>query len=223
MAQQRVSSTDAVVDAATRVFLRKGYRSTTIDDIAREAGISKPTVYQYAESKQWLLDEIVRIMCESMERAQIEIYSSPAPAIVRLRWLIRLNVELAVHYRNSYEVTLGEQSTLSETARDSFRLWARRTTARFSELLTECQTEGSFAHRGATTVTANLILSMLTSVHRWFHPEADDDHEIEALVEQITELFSGVLDCSYDMNDWPMPDVTLTPTSDRDRDLGQVS
>src|SRR5580693_1645910 len=44
---------------AARVFERRGYADATLDDIAAEAGISKPTVYQYVSSKQRLLETIV--------------------------------------------------------------------------------------------------------------------------------------------------------------------
>ena len=148
MAQKRATSTEALVNAAARVFLEKGFEVSTIDDVAREAGVSKPTVYQYAKSKQWLLDEIVRLMCQDMEKAQLRMYSDPAPAIVRLHWLMELNIELAIEYRNSYRVTLSEQTALSPAARDEFRLWARRTTTRFAELLTECRQDGTFTWHG---------------------------------------------------------------------------
>ena len=53
--------------------------------------------------------------------AQLRLHSDPAPPIVRLHWLIELNIELAVEYRNSYRVTLSEQTALSPAARDEFR------------------------------------------------------------------------------------------------------
>ncbi|UUZ44780.1 helix-turn-helix domain-containing protein [Janibacter limosus] len=51
MARQRVTTTSDVVEAAAHVFARKGYRSSTIDDICLEAGVSRPTIYKYVESK----------------------------------------------------------------------------------------------------------------------------------------------------------------------------
>ena len=37
MAQKRATSTEAVVNAAARVFLEKGFEVSTIEDVAREA------------------------------------------------------------------------------------------------------------------------------------------------------------------------------------------
>lgn len=43
---------DQILDAAYACFTRHGVRRTTMDDIAREAGISRPGVYQYVRNKQ---------------------------------------------------------------------------------------------------------------------------------------------------------------------------
>ncbi|MET0360835.1 MAG: helix-turn-helix domain-containing protein, partial [Sphingobium sp.] len=43
---------DQVVAATRTLFLRYGYRRTSVDDIAREAGVAKATLYAYFPSKQ---------------------------------------------------------------------------------------------------------------------------------------------------------------------------
>ena len=82
MAQARATTTELVIAAAARVFLAKGYQASTMADIAREADISKPTVYQYIESKQWLLDQIVSLVSEDLERCEHIIHTADAPANV---------------------------------------------------------------------------------------------------------------------------------------------
>lgn len=49
----------AILQAAGRVFYLKGFEGTKIEDVAREAGIGKGTVYEYFDSKQQLFDEMV--------------------------------------------------------------------------------------------------------------------------------------------------------------------
>jgi TetR/AcrR family transcriptional repressor of mexJK operon len=49
----------AILDAATRLFLRDGFRGTTMDAIAAEAGVSKQTVYKHFADKRQLFSEIV--------------------------------------------------------------------------------------------------------------------------------------------------------------------
>jgi TetR/AcrR family fatty acid metabolism transcriptional regulator len=43
---------DQVLEAARRCFGRQGYRKTSMDDVATEAGVAKGTVYLYCRNKQ---------------------------------------------------------------------------------------------------------------------------------------------------------------------------
>ncbi|WP_052850687.1 TetR/AcrR family transcriptional regulator [Streptomyces avicenniae] len=49
-----------IIDAALRVFSRRGYRAAVVDEIAELAGISKPMVYLYLGSKEGLFIACVR-------------------------------------------------------------------------------------------------------------------------------------------------------------------
>jgi AcrR family transcriptional regulator len=44
---------------ARKIFAERGFQATTMDDIAKEAGFTKPILYQYFESKIELYREIV--------------------------------------------------------------------------------------------------------------------------------------------------------------------
>lgn len=49
----------AIVDAATRLFLEQGYRGTSMDEIAAAAAVSKQTVYTQFGDKEQLFSDIV--------------------------------------------------------------------------------------------------------------------------------------------------------------------
>ncbi|QCX73994.1 HTH-type transcriptional regulator EthR [Streptomyces sp. YIM 121038] len=49
----------AIMDAATQVFVDKGYAGTSMDDIAKLAAVSKQTVYKHFADKEKLFAEIV--------------------------------------------------------------------------------------------------------------------------------------------------------------------
>jgi AcrR family transcriptional regulator len=44
-----------IIQAATRVFSKKGYQGSSMDDIAKEVGVTKASLYLYFESKKDLL------------------------------------------------------------------------------------------------------------------------------------------------------------------------
>ena len=49
----------AILEAARTLFLRNGYRGTSMDEIAAAAAVSKQTVYKHFADKESLFSEIV--------------------------------------------------------------------------------------------------------------------------------------------------------------------
>jgi AcrR family transcriptional regulator len=64
----------AILDSALTVFARRGYHASSIDDIAREAGVSKALIYEHFTSKQDLYAEL-------LEQHAGELFSALAEAI----------------------------------------------------------------------------------------------------------------------------------------------
>ena len=54
MAGTRKFDTEAVLDAATRVFWKLGYEATTIDDLTRETGLGRGSLYGAFKNKETL-------------------------------------------------------------------------------------------------------------------------------------------------------------------------
>ena len=63
-----------ILDAALAVFSARGYHPSSIDDIAREAGISKALIYEHFDSKQGLYADL-------LERNAAELFERLATAI----------------------------------------------------------------------------------------------------------------------------------------------
>ena len=59
---------EKIIDTSWELFRRKGFGETTINDIIREAGISKGTFYYYFRSKDNLLDTLSEILDREYER-----------------------------------------------------------------------------------------------------------------------------------------------------------
>ncbi len=73
----------AIAVAAVTVFGEKGYERTRMDDVAKEAGVGKGTIYEYFKNKEELMDGAMQAMLAGMhdslmpapdpERSPIEI------------------------------------------------------------------------------------------------------------------------------------------------------
>lgn len=81
-------SLDDVVAAACRLFRRKGYRATTVEDIAQEVGILKGSLYHHIESKEQLLLQIFQRTMRRLLRIVKEAQASPLSPQGKLRLLL---------------------------------------------------------------------------------------------------------------------------------------
>src|SRR5688572_22351428 len=70
MAAPNITDTrEAILDATDRLMQRFGFRKMTMDDIAREAGVSKRTIYTYFPSKEEVgLSSIARVVSYAQEQ-----------------------------------------------------------------------------------------------------------------------------------------------------------
>jgi AcrR family transcriptional regulator len=55
-----------LLQVAKKIFAERGFQATTMDDIAKEAGFTKPILYQYFESKTDLYSEIVADIAQKL-------------------------------------------------------------------------------------------------------------------------------------------------------------
>jgi AcrR family transcriptional regulator len=80
---------DQLLLVARGIFAERGFQATTMDDIAKEAGFTKPILYQYFESKTELYREIVNQTAEklmhSLRTAVAEVDSPRAKIEVAFR------------------------------------------------------------------------------------------------------------------------------------------
>ncbi|HZV10884.1 MAG TPA: helix-turn-helix domain-containing protein, partial [Novosphingobium sp.] len=87
-AQQRRSSRqakrDAVLRAAVRMFNERGFHQTSLDDVAAQLGVSKPTIYHYLGNKDQVLLECVTIGLSQLLEAAETSRQKPGKGVDRL-------------------------------------------------------------------------------------------------------------------------------------------
>lgn len=88
---------DQLLLVARKIFAERGFQATTMDDIAKEAGFTKPILYQYFESKTELYREIVNQTAEkllsSLRSAVAEVESPRAKIEVAFRVYFEMVVD----------------------------------------------------------------------------------------------------------------------------------
>jgi AcrR family transcriptional regulator len=71
---------EKILQLSEELFWRYGIKSVTMDDIAKELGISKKTIYQHFAEKDAIVEEVIshRLNCEKVEMETVENQSENA-------------------------------------------------------------------------------------------------------------------------------------------------
>lgn len=106
-----------LLDCAQRLFFERGYDNTTVNDIIREAGLSKGAFYHYFASKEALLEALAaRLARDSLAELQPMLENPALDAIERLNALFsgsqRLNIELASQLRSTFAVVFRPENVV---------------------------------------------------------------------------------------------------------------
>jgi TetR/AcrR family transcriptional regulator, cholesterol catabolism regulator len=83
-----------IIDTAARLFAVGGYHRTSIEEISRAVGLKKGPIYHYISSKEELLVEIQNRVIGPLILIGNRIMKLDAPALVRLRLLSGMQLEL---------------------------------------------------------------------------------------------------------------------------------
>lgn len=67
-----------ITDAAMEIFLKKGYENTTMESIAKKAGISKGGLYHHFKSKDMVLVFVNQKISEKLEKIAYESVEMPS-------------------------------------------------------------------------------------------------------------------------------------------------
>lgn len=83
---------DEILDAALTVFSTKGFAAARVEDIARQAGLSKGAVYLYFPSKEAMLNGLVEQSAGQLAKAAEQLVAMGAPqnAETAFRSLLRM-------------------------------------------------------------------------------------------------------------------------------------
>jgi TetR/AcrR family fatty acid metabolism transcriptional regulator len=83
-----------IIEAAVRVFARKGYFNSRVSDVAREAGIAAGTIYLYFETKEEILIRLFRDKMAAFVAALWKAIADEPDAVAKVRRLIHMHFRI---------------------------------------------------------------------------------------------------------------------------------
>ena len=137
---------DQVLAGARDVFLRDGFEGASVDDIAREAGVSKATLYSYFPDKRLLFMEVARTECRRQADAAVDALNPSMSPETVLREAGRRIVEFisSEFGRQMFRVCVGESDRFPELAHEFYHSGPSLVRERLAGYLTCAVERGDF-------------------------------------------------------------------------------
>ncbi len=101
---QHTERREQLLLVARRIFAERGFQATTMDDIAKEAGFTKPILYQYFESKTDLYREIVTQTAQKLLESLDAAVSSVESPRTKIEVAFRIYFDMVVSETDAFRV-----------------------------------------------------------------------------------------------------------------------
>lgn len=182
-----------VLSESMEIFSRRGFRATSMNEIASAVGLSKATLYHYFRSKEELLVRLYSNMLdESLEMGRETVAAAASP-LAAIRDLIASRVVYTCRNQALLKVCFEEEHELP--AELSAEVVRRRRA--FEDLFLTALREHLAQHPDllagmSPTVFMNMCLGAANWCYKWYRP--DGPATPEELGEQIAHSITASID-----------------------------
>lgn len=189
MEARRHYDIESLTDVAFAVFAERGFDATSMDDVARAAGITKAAIYHHVSGKEALLERgLGRALDALFGVLDVPAARTGTPR-ERLTSIVRQVAETTVRRRPEVSVLFRVRGN-SPT---ELRALARRRAfdAAVADLVRAGQADGSVRRDVEAGLIVRLVFGMSNSVVEWYRPGGRAD--ASRIAEAVTALvFTGM-------------------------------
>jgi AcrR family transcriptional regulator len=181
---------EEVLQSAANIFFAKGFHATSIEDVARDVGMLKGSLYYYIKSKDDLLFQLLQAGIEDSDAFIARHIDVQAEAVGQLERAIRAQIDYIIQNRVPFGLFLHEFDSLSGKKQHKLIAVMSRYNNRFVELVRKGQEQGKLIG-GEPWLIVNGILGMCNWLYRWYDPEQVSDPErIKSVFVRM--IFEGI-------------------------------
>jgi AcrR family transcriptional regulator len=180
---------EAIYEAALRVFARYGYRKTTVEDIARELGMTKGNLYLYARDKRGLYEKTVEYALLRWQTRVREAVALEKDARSMFVTMCTKAVEYLAMDEDFRRVLVHDPEIFPMfPVRDPYERINRNSMAMIRFILKKGMAEGDFRKVSPRT-TPNAIFSIykMFIIRMYIHPEGK---EMRKFFEETLDLLT---------------------------------
>ncbi|CAN5211131.1 TetR/AcrR family transcriptional regulator [soil metagenome] len=160
-----------IVEVAEQLFNDRGYSETSMDDIARAAGILKGSLYYYMDSKEDLLFKIVSDVHTDVHAILEDVCGrADLPPLERVAAFVEAQVVYNTQHVTRISVYHHEWQHLDGERLTEIRMRRRQAENMMVELLQEAQEVGSVAEDIDPKLAAFSIFAVVIWPYTWYRP-----------------------------------------------------
>lgn len=183
----------AVLKAALRLFLEQGFGATSMDAIAREAGVSKATLYAHVKSKEELFAAITATCAEQLLAAQTA-FEHEADIRTALLRFARDHVALLLSPEGAamYRIVIAEAPRFPELGRTFYESGPAIRLKALADYLQRADAAGTLKVDDAPLAAREFVGALGGTVHlraMLGHADEISTAEQQALVEHAVDAF----------------------------------
>ena len=184
--------------SAARIFHRKGYHATSINDIAAAVGLTKAGLYYYIKGKQDLLFAIMGFAMDQLDEQVIEPARRIEDPQTRLETIVARHARLITQDSSALTILVNELEGLLPDDRADIIGRQRDYVDFIADTLAALRDEGKVLGLDPT-VGAFSLVGMILWISRWYR--ADGRLDGDEVVAEVTRMaISAVLNRSEDSN-----------------------
>jgi AcrR family transcriptional regulator len=180
---------ESILRAAAALFAAQGYPGSSMSDLARACGISKPLLYHYVDDKYQLLLEITEGHVSRLESLVAEVAALKLKPQDTLRQMIARFVQEYALARHDHGVLTQDVKFLSPADRERVLGIERKVVNAFAHAIAQARPQlGPSALDKPLTM---LLFGMINWMFTWLRPDGPLTHEQMAPI--VADLFLGGL------------------------------
>jgi TetR/AcrR family transcriptional regulator, cholesterol catabolism regulator len=180
---------------AAHLFAQRGYKGTSIDDLAKAVGIQKGSIYSHIGSKEELLAQICFAGAEAFHGC-LDTVPETEPARERIRLALEAHLWVVWGQLDIATVWLNEWRYLGSNSLSQFLNERHRYEMRVQELFTTAIAEGALRNNVDVGRATLMFLSVGNWAYTWLKPESDVKQCADTFAELMLEGMARPTSCS---------------------------
>jgi TetR/AcrR family transcriptional regulator, cholesterol catabolism regulator len=174
---------EEIILTAAKLFRKQGFNGTSIIEIAREVGLPKGSIYNYAKSKEDLLYEIITLGIRAVLPEMRKIVASNDSVEDKFRRIVYVHALSLTKHHDFISIFFQDKNSLSSEHYKEYMGYRSEVGGHFKKIIEQGITEGVF-RKADVTLQFFAVLGMCNWMTQWY------DAEGRLSSEQIATFFS---------------------------------